>query len=440
MKFEEYRISPEIKQSLEELQFKRPTDIQFKAIPSILNGEDVLAIAQTGTGKTGAFAIPILHLLQEKKKKITKNIENFAENNNRNAAKKYAENISKTRIKCLVMVPTRELCIQIADVFQKLGKYTELNIFALYGGIEQTEQVLSLGEGIDVLVSTPGRMFSLQSQGHIDLDFVEILVLDEADLMLDLGFIRDIRDVIKLIPKKHQTLFFSATINKKIKELAYSIVWNPIRIQISPKDPVSKNVTHSILFVEMDDKRAFLERIINENPTKKILVFARTRVRVERISKAMERVNIPVLMMHGGKEQENRLEVIEDFRNGVVRILVTTDVSARGMDIAGVDYVVNYDLPEIPENYVHRVGRTGRGDKKGFAISFCSEEEKPILVEIEGYLTNKISETAVAKADYRETLALSEDVNDNWKQLLKEVEFAEKAAKEKTFKKSKKKK
>ena len=219
MKFEEYRISPEIKQSLEELQFKRPTDIQFKAIPSILNGEDVLAIAQTGTGKTGAFAIPILHLLQEKKKKITKNIENFAENNNRNAAKKYAENISKTRIKCLVMVPTRELCIQIADVFQKLGKYTELNIFALYGGIEQTEQVLSLGEGIDVLVSTPGRMFSLQSQGHIDLDFVEILVLDEADLMLDLGFIRDIRDVIKLIPKKHQTLFFSATINKKIKEL-----------------------------------------------------------------------------------------------------------------------------------------------------------------------------------------------------------------------------
>ena len=437
MKFEEYRISPEIKQSLEELQFKRPTDIQFKAIPSILNGEDVLAIAQTGTGKTGAFAIPILHILQEQKKKNSKNIEKFAENNNKNATKKFSQNISKTRIKCLVMVPTRELCIQIADVFQKLGKYTDLNIFALYGGIEQTEQVLSLSEGIDVLVSTPGRMFSLVSQGHIDLDFVEILVLDEADLMLDLGFIRDIRDVIKLIPKKHQTLFFSATINKKIKELAYSIVWNPIRIQISPKDPVSKNVTHSILFVEMDDKRAFLERIINENPAKKILVFARTRVRVERIGKAMERVNIPVLMMHGGKEQENRLEVIEDFRNGVVRILVTTDVSARGMDIAGVDYVVNYDLPEIPENYVHRVGRTGRGDKKGFAISFCSEEEKPILVEIEGYLENKISQTTVAKAEYRETLALSEDVNDNWKQLIKEAEFAKNV--QKPFKKSKKK-
>ena len=437
MKFEEYRISPEIKQSLEELQFKRPTDIQFKAIPSILNGEDVLAIAQTGTGKTGAFAIPILHILQEQKKKNSKNIEKFAENNNKNATKKFSQNLSKTRIKCLVMVPTRELCIQIADVFQKLGKYTDLNIFALYGGIEQTEQVLSLSEGIDVLVSTPGRMFSLVSQGHIDLDFVEILVLDEADLMLDLGFIRDIRDVIKLIPKKHQTLFFSATINKKIKELAYSIVWNPIRIQISPKDPVSKNVTHSILFVEMDDKRAFLERIINENPAKKILVFARTRVRVERIGKAMERVNIPVLMMHGGKEQENRLEVIEDFRNGVVRILVTTDVSARGIDIAGVDYVVNYDLPEIPENYVHRVGRTGRGDKKGFAISFCSEEEKPILVEIEGYLENKISQTTVAKAEYRETLALSEDVNDNWKQLIKEAEFAKNA--QKPFKKSKKK-
>jgi ATP-dependent RNA helicase RhlE len=429
MKFEEYRISPEIKKSLEELQFKRPTDIQFKAIPSILNGEDVLAIAQTGTGKTGAFAIPILHLLQQKKN-----------NNIHHSEKNFSKKQGKTNIKCLVMVPTRELCIQIAEVFQKIGKYTNVNTFALYGGIEQTEQVFGLQEDIDILISTPGRMFSLESQGHISLDRVEILVLDEADLMLDLGFIRDIRDVIKLIPNKHQTLFFSATINKKIKELAYSIVWNPIRIQISPKDPVSKNVTHSVIFVEMDNKRAFLERIINENPTKKILVFARTRVRVERVFKAMERVKIPVLLMHGGKEQENRLEVIEDFRNGVVRILVTTDVSARGIDIAGVDYVVNYDMPEISENYVHRVGRTGRGDKKGFAISFCSKEEKPILEEIEDYLGNKIAITNVDKQDYSQTLALSEDVNDNWKQLLKEAAFAEKAAKEKPFKKSKKKK
>ncbi|WP_210420747.1 DEAD/DEAH box helicase [Chitinophaga sp. XS-30] len=345
MKFEQYRISEEIKRSLEELGFKRPTDIQYKAIPSILKGDDVLAIAQTGTGKTAAFAIPVLHLLHQQRRSRTKG-----------------------EVKCLVMVPTRELAIQIAEVFKKLGKYTKVDIMGLFGGVEQEAQIKKLEKGVDVLIATPGRMFDLISQGHLDLSHLRTLILDEADHMLDLGFIRDIRDVIKHLPRQHQTLFFSATIDTEIKEIAYSIVRNPIRIQISPEDPVSRNVSHSVAYVEMDDKRFFLERLVKEFPENKILVFVRTKVRAERVHSAMQRVDIPTLTMHGGKEQDDRLSVMNEFKKGDIKVLITTDVNARGIDIPNVDYVVNYDLPDEPENYVHRVGpyrqrrteRTGR--------------------------------------------------------------------------------
>ncbi|MBY0424607.1 MAG: DEAD/DEAH box helicase, partial [Cytophagales bacterium] len=228
MKFVDYPIAPEIKQSLEELGFKRPTDIQFKSIPSILKGEDVLAIAQTGTGKTAAFAIPILHILQDQSR--------------------YNRTFD---IKCLVLLPTRELAIQITEVFKQLAKHTRLKILSVFGGVDQEPQIEELYRGTDILIATPGRMFDLVSQGHIVLDKVQVLVLDEADHMLDLGFIRDIRDVIKFLPRKRQTLFFSATINEQIKELAYSLVYKPVRIQISPKDPVSKNIDHSVAFVSM---------------------------------------------------------------------------------------------------------------------------------------------------------------------------------------------
>ena len=413
MKFEQYNISPEIKRSLSELGFKRPTDIQFKAIPSIMKGDDVLAIAQTGTGKTAAFAIPILHMLQQRYPKKTRG-----------------------EVRCVVMVPTRELAVQIAEVFDQIGKYTRLNILGLHGGVDEGPQLKKLAQGVDVLIATPGRMFDLISRGFIDLSQVTTLILDEADHMLDLGFIRDIRDVMKHLPRKHQTLFFSATIDKDIKDLAYSVVYNPIRIQISPQDPVSKNVQHAVAYVGLDDKRFFLERLVKEFPDNKILVFVRTKVRAERVFAAMQRVGITTLTMHGGKEQDNRLQVMEEFKKGDVKVLITTDVNARGIDIPDVDYVVNYDLPDVPENYVHRVGRTGRGVKKGQAVSFCSDEEKPVLNSIQAYLGKDITVMKIDKNDYRETISFSEDIpNDNWQLLLdehnKEMEQLKKKKKKK---------
>lgn len=400
MKFEQYHISPDIKESLAELGFRRPTDIQFKAIPSILKGEDVLAIAQTGTGKTAAFAIPILHLLHQQMERQRRLVH---------------------QLRCVVMVPTRELAMQIAEVFRQIGQYTDLNIVGLVGGVEQEGQIREIKSGIDILIATPGRMFDLIHQQHLHLGEVQVLVLDEADHMLDLGFNKDIRDVKKLLPRRHQTLFFSATIDEKIKDLAYALVTNPIRIQVSPQDPVSKNVDHAVAYVEMDDKRFFLERLVKELPEKKILVFVRTKVRAERVQKAMERVGIAAICMHGGQEQHDRLEIMEKFKQGTIKMLITTDVNARGIDIPNVDYVVNYDLPEIPENYVHRVGRTGRGIQKGQAVSFCSTEEKPILASIQQYIGKDIREMVIQKDAYQETIAFSTDIpHDNWRQLLEE--------------------
>lgn len=415
MKFDDYSISNELKKNITELGFKRPTDIQFKSIPPILKGEDVLAIAQTGTGKTAAFAIPIISILQEMKHSV-----------------RYEEGV-----KCIVMEPTRELAIQVSEVFQKMAKGTKVDTLCLFGGVEQAPQIEKLVKGVDILITTPGRMFDLIYQKHLKITGVEILVLDEADHMLDLGFIKDIQDVKKFLPKFHQTLFFSATINEQIKKVAYSLVRNAIRIQLSPNDPVAKNITHSVAFVEMGDKRFFLERVISENPESKILVFVRTKVRAERVKSAMQRVGIESETIHGDKEQQDRLLVLDKFRTGEAKILIATDVSARGIDIANVDYVVNYDLPDVPENYVHRVGRTGRGMQKGLAVSFCAAEEKPILAEIEGFMGKKIRVLELDKQEYAETIDFSKDTaNFDLKALLKEAEEME-ALKKKTKKKKK---
>lgn len=384
MKFEDYHITREIKLCLAKKGYKRPTDIQFKSIPHILKGEDLLAIAQTGTGKTAAFVIPILDKLQRKKKK------------GRNDG-----------IKCLVMVPTRELAVQICDEFLDLGKHTGVKAYAIHGGVDQDPQISKLTSGIDVLISTPGRMFDLRSQGHIDFGRVEILALDEADHMLEKGFYQDIVDLIKFLPKERQTLYFSATIDQKIKKLAYSLVRNPIRIQLSPKDPVTSNVEHFVVKMEMDDKRYFLERLIVDNPESKILVFVRTRVRAERVMKALERVGIASRTMHGDKDQKERMKSLGLFKQGEYKILVATDVTARGIDIPNVEYVINYDLPEIDEFYVHRVGRTGRGKKKGIAYSFCSPDELPLLEKIEHYLGKQIKEMEITKDAYLEVKDLS---------------------------------
>lgn len=398
MKFEEYRLSKEVKRNLEEMGFKRPTDIQFKCLPHIQRGEDLLAIAQTGTGKTAAFAIPIIDKIQQIQFKAFE---------------------KGSFIRAVVMAPTRELAQQITKVFNQIGKQTNVKALCVYGGVEQDHQITKLLEGMDIVVSTPGRLFDLVSQGYLKLNKVEILVLDEADHMLDLGFAKDIDDLVNKIPGKRQTLFFSATISKKIKQQAYKMVSSKaIRIQISPKDPVSKNVNHQIVFVEMDDKRFFLQRLINENEGLKFMVFVRTKVRAERVKAAMERVNIDTLTIHGDVEQAEREVNLQAFRTNACKILIATDVSARGIDVEGVDYVINYDVPEVAENYVHRVGRTGRGRAKGKAITFCAKEEKPLLEAIEEYTTVPITRATVTKGEYSETVELADDGKDNWKALM----------------------
>ena len=366
-----------------------------------MKGEDVLAIAQTGTGKTAAFAIPLIDRIHRDK-----------------SSKRSAG------IKCIVMVPTRELALQIGAVFTELAKQTKVKTFSLVGGVEQDSQIKKIQDGIDVLVTTPGRMFDLIHQGYIRLGSVDTLVLDEADRMLDLGFIEDIKFVKKMLTRKHQTLFFSATINKEIKKLAFSQVKSSaIRIQLSPDDPVSRNVSHFIMFVEMDDKRFFLERFVKDNPESKVIVFVRTRVRAERVAKAMGRVQIDTFTIHGAKEQQNRSDVMQRFKEGECNVLIATDVSARGIDIPDVHYVINYDLPEKPEYYVHRVGRTGRGVNKGVAISFCSQGEKECLDQIQQVLNKEIEVIEIGKKDYadildspREEMSLQEliDEHESW--------------------------
>ncbi len=399
MKFSSYHISPEIKANLEKLGFNRPTDIQFKAIPNIAKGEDVLAVAQTGTGKTAAFAIPVIDKVQQNKK-----------------------HKKELGIQALVMVPTRELAIQITNVFHVLAKNTKVRTVSVFGGVEQETQKSSLERGIDILVATPGRMFDLINQRSIHLDKVQTLILDEADQMLALGFYSDITDVLHNIPKSRQTLFFSATINDEIKKLAYSIVSNPIRIQLSPKDPVSKNVSHAVANIEMDEKRFFLERYIKDYETKKILVFVRTRVRAERVQAAMERVQIVTESMHGDVDQQKRIDILNRFKSNENRVLITTDVNARGIDIPNVDLVINYDIPEVAENYVHRIGRTGRGTSKGTAISFCSKGERSLLKDIENYTGVPITRIDLGKGDKAIINLLSDDGSNDWKSLIEDNE------------------
>ncbi|AZZ36070.1 hypothetical protein CIK05_04445 [Bdellovibrio sp. qaytius] len=378
MKFEKFHLDEDLLRNLTNLGFFRTTDIQFKAIPSILKGEDVLAIAQTGTGKTAAFAIPIIENIHSRKK------------SKRNEG-----------IRCLVMVPTRELAQQIGEVFNGLCRNMRVKSFALYGGVEQEKQIRKLEDGIDILITTPGRMFDLIAQGFVDVSHIETFVLDEADQMLDLGFINDIESIKRKLVRGHQTLFFSATINPKIKKMAYDQVRSSaIRIQISPDDPVSKNITHSVMFVEMDDKRYFLKEYLSQNPDGKFVVFVRTRVRAERVAKALDKMDVKTLTLHGEKEQADRTEVMKAFRSGECKVLIATDISARGIDIPDVTHVINYDLPEKDENYVHRIGRTGRGFNKGIAVSFCASEELPLLATIEELLGKQIEKVKVSKKSY----------------------------------------
>lgn len=393
MKFEKYELSDSLLQNLHDNGYFRTTDIQFKAIPSILRGEDVLAIAQTGTGKTAAFAIPLIERIHS-----------------------YKSSKRVTGVKCLIMVPTRELAQQIGEVFNALSKHTKVSAFAVHGGVEHDPQIKKLQEGLDIVIATPGRMFRLIREGFLSVNNIDTLVLDEADRMLDLGFIADVKAIKRLLTKRHQTLFFSATINPEIKKLAYSQVRaSAIRIQISPDDPVSKNITHFVMFIEMDDKRFFLAEYLKQNADGKFIIFVRTRVRAERVAKALAKLEVSSMTIHGEKDQADRDQAMAAFRSGECRVLIATDVSARGIDVSDVTHVINYDLPEKAENYVHRIGRTGRGFNKGIAVSFCSPQEKPLLAGIENWIGHKIDVMKVSKDQYEvvkvvqdQTLSLSE--------------------------------
>ena len=368
MKFDKFAIAEEIKDNLIKNGYFRTTDIQYKAIPAIMNGEDVLAIAQTGSGKTAAFAIPIINHIHQ-----------------------YKTSKRSNGVKCLVLAPTRELVQQIGMVFAKLTNHTKVSCYAIYGGVEQDPQIDQLAGGIDVLIATPGRMFDLISQEHLDISKVSVLVLDEADHMLDLGFIDDIESVKRKLKQHHQTLFFSATINPKIKKLAYSqIKSTALRIQVSPERMVNKNITHSVVNVGMDEKRHLLVNFIKEKPEAKCIIFVRTQVRAQRVSDHLQKNEIDFTCIHGGMEQAEREKNLAKFRNKKAGWMIATDVTARGIDLPAVTHVINYDLPDEPENYVHRVGRTGRGFAKGEALSFFAPEEKEKLALIEEFIQTKI--------------------------------------------------
>ncbi|MFZ2258842.1 MAG: DEAD/DEAH box helicase [Clostridiaceae bacterium] len=368
MKFTELTIIEPILRALEHENYELPTPIQEQAIPAILAHRDLLGCAQTGTGKTAAFAVPIIQLLSQKP--ITP---------------------GKRKIKSLILTPTRELAIQIYDSFRTYGQYTKLKYGVIFGGVSQKPQEEVLSKGIDVLVATPGRLNDLLSQKLIDLSNIEIFVLDEADRMLDMGFLNDVRKIIKYIPKKKQTLLFSATMAPEIKDIADDILVKPVSISVAPVSSAVETVEQSLFFVDKANKKNLLQHLLEDPAMESVLVFSRTKHGADKIVKDLLKADINAAAIHGNKSQGNRQLALSNFKNRVTRVLVATDIAARGIDIDELSHVVNHDLPNVPETYIHRIGRTGRAGLEGTAISFCDINEKPLLTDIEKLLKKKIA-------------------------------------------------
>jgi ATP-dependent RNA helicase RhlE len=368
MTFNDLKLYNNIQQALEEEGYTNPTPIQEQAIPEILAGQDLVACAQTGTGKTGAFAIPILNLIH----RIV------------GSAKK------AKHIRTLVVTPTRELAIQIDESFKTYGKYTNVKSLVIFGGVNQMSQVNELKNGIDVLIATPGRLLDLHKQGFIDLNHMHHLVLDEADQMLDMGFINDVKKIIKLTPSNRQTLLFSATMPLAIRELADTFLTRPKYISVTPISSTAENVSQKVYFVNKDDKRLLLKQLIIQESLSNALVFTRTKHGADNIVKVLKKASIKAEAIHGDKSQNARQRVLEQFKNKEIDILVATDIAARGIDIEQLPFVINFDIPNISETYVHRIGRTGRAGNSGLAISFCGKDEKPYWLDIEKLIRMKV--------------------------------------------------
>lgn len=368
MNFKDLNITPKILDALEKENYSVPTPIQEQAIPLVLEGRDLLGCAQTGTGKTAAFAVPILQLLN----------------------KTAAEQTEPRKIRSLVLTPTRELAVQIYESFHSYGRFTKLRACVVFGGVSQKMQVEKLQRGVDILVATPGRLNDLINQGYINLQNVEILVLDEADRMLDMGFIADVKKIIAKIPKQRQTLFFSATMPKEILEMVNSILVNPAKVTVTPPATTVEMIDQSVYFVDKDNKRKLLIHLLQDKSIRSALVFTRTKHGADNVVKELTKAKITAQAIHGNKSQNARQTALNSFKNGQIRVLVATDIAARGIDIDELSCVINFDLPEVPETYVHRIGRTGRAGLSGIAVSFCSIDEKLDLRNIQKVINKDI--------------------------------------------------
>ena len=370
MTFKELNIIPAILNALSKENYTTPTPIQEQAIPAVLAGRDLLGCAQTGTGKTAAFAVPIVQLLSEQ----------------------HSRSNSKRRIRSLILTPTRELALQISDNMQAFSQYTDLHCTAIVGGVSQKVQERSLHQGADIIIATPGRLIDLMNQKSIDLQYVKILVLDEADSMLDMGFIHDVKKIITKMPSKKQTLFFSATMPPEISKMVKTLLVNPVKVEITPVSSTVDRIKQSVYLVDKENKQKQLNHLLKDNSIASALVFTRTKHGADRVVRELAKVKISAQAIHGNKSQNARQIALSNFKSGVTRVLVATDIAARGIDIEELSHVINFNLPNVPETYVHRIGRTGRAGLSGIAISLCEIEEIPYLKDIEKLIGKTIHE------------------------------------------------
>ena len=364
--FEGLNLSSPILQALKSKGYTTPTPVQQKAIPLILEGKDLFGSAQTGTGKTAAFALPLLQLMSDKKS-------------------------SHRSVRALILAPTRELAIQIGDNFRNYGKHLGIRHAVVYGGVSQRQQTEALRKGVDAVIATPGRLLDLMDQGFIRLNEVEFLVLDEADRMLDMGFIVDIKRIVAKVPSKRQTMLFSATIPMQIKKIANDLLLNPSTVDIKPVVGEVKKVKQLVYLVDKIDKTGLLCKLINQEPIDHALIFTRTRRGADKLVKALNQKGIRSQAIHGDKSQSQRQRVLEDFKSRKLHMLIATDVASRGIDVKDLSHVINFDMPELSDTYTHRIGRTGRAGAEGTAFSFCSREEQGLLREIQKFSAGKIS-------------------------------------------------
>jgi ATP-dependent RNA helicase RhlE len=368
MSFENLKLIEPIKRALKSEGYSVPTPIQEKSIPIILQQKDLLGCAQTGTGKTAAFAIPMLQLLQ----------------------KSVAVESGKKKIKALIITPTRELAIQIGESFTAYGKYTAITHTVIFGGVSQRPQTNALQKGIDVLIATPGRLIDLINQQFINLNALEIFVLDEADRMLDMGFINDIKKILRFIPERRQSLFFSATMPPEIVKLAEKILQKPVKVDITPESATADTIQQSVYFVDKANKNNLLLHVLKDKKIETALVFTRTKYGADKVTKMLLKEGIKAEAIHGNKSQNNRQQALANFKSKTTRVLVATDIAARGIDVDELSHVINFEIPNIPETYVHRIGRTGRAGLNGISLSFCDADEQAFLRDIHKLIAKSI--------------------------------------------------